>query len=263
MFPRLLRSTLVAVVAAVLMFAVVFAASPDARAATQELLVRFVGVESIGDLLPGDQGLPEGAPDGVSFADGNETNGRPQSPLGAMPPSSDALPKAELITVEAAQVGLEFTIKMPGYLPEGYSFQGASGQPQLPASPLNGIVSPDVSRSDQNAPAGMPDRSPMSTVRLVWRSANGDTLILAEAMLPKAEVGMDEVGLPILGQGAVQNVTVNGQPAQFINGNLTDNALKGAGFFQLHWVGTDGITYDLNSSVLGLEELLAIAESIR
>lgn len=253
MFPKFLRSAAVAVVAALLLFAVVFAASPDARAATQQFVARFVGVESAQDLLPGEESIPDGPPSGVSIAGSSDSSGRPQSPAGSLPlVPSDTLSRTDLITLDEAQADLEFTIKVPSYLPEGYSFLGVSPQPELPDfNPSGGQVP---------APADLPKLAPMQVARLVFGNGGSDMLILSQVKMPENAPG--EVSLPV-GQGAAQDVTVNGQPAQFISGTWTESGWKEGGFYQLHWVGTDGITYDLASSVLGLEELLAIGESLQ
>ena len=253
MFPKFLRSALVAVVAALLLFGVVFAASPTARAATQEFVARFVGVDSVSDLLPGGKSAPDGPPSGVSMA-GNDSSGRPQSPSGSVPLlPSGTLPKTELITLDEAQTDLQFTIKVPSYLPEGYSFLGVSPQPELPDfNPSGGNVP---------APADLPKLAPMQVARLVFGNGGDDAMILSQTKMPENIPG-GEVQLPV-GQGAAQDVTVNGQPAQFIDGTWTESGWKTGGFYQLHWVGADGITYDLASSVLGLDELLAVAESIQ
>ena len=253
MFPKVLRSALVAVVAALLLFAVVFAASPDARAATQQFVARFVGVESVNDLLPGGESIPNGPPSGVSVAGSSDSNGRPQSPSGSLPMlPGDTLPRTTLVSLDEAQADLDFTIKVPSYLPEGYSFLGVSSQPELPDfNPSGGQVP---------APADLPKLAPMQVARLVFGKDGGDVLTLSQAKMPEAFSG--EVSLPV-GEGAAQDVTVNGQPAQFISGKWTESGWEDGGFYQLHWVGTDGLTYDLASSVLGLEELLTVAESIQ
>ena len=253
MLPKFLRSALVAVVAAVLLFAVVFAASPDARAATQQLVARFVGVDFVQDLLPGGEAVPNGPPSGVSIAGGDDASGRPQSPAGSVPLlPGDTLPRTDLVTLDEAQADLQFTIKLPGYLPEGYSLMGVSPQPELPDFNPPGGQAP--------APADLPKLAPMQVARLVFGNGGGDMLTLSQAKMPENIPG--EVPLPV-GQGAVQDITVNGQPAQFISGTWTESGWTEGGFYQLHWLGADGITYDLASSVLGLEELLAIAESIQ
>ena len=61
-------------------------------------VARFVGVDSVSDLLPGGKSAPDGPPSGVSMA-GNDSSGRPQSPSGSVPLlPSGTLPKTELIT---------------------------------------------------------------------------------------------------------------------------------------------------------------------
>lgn len=252
MFAKVLRSGLVAVVAALFLFAIVFAASPDARAATQQFVARFVGVGSLQELLPDGQTVPDGPPSGVSVA-GGDTNGRPQSPSGALPlVPGDALPRTELVPLNEAQANVDFTIKVPTYLPIGYSLLGASPTPALPdINPTGGEVP---------APADRPKLERLQVVRLVFGNSDGEIITLSEAKMPENVPG--DVPLPV-GDGAVQDVTVNGQPGQFISGAWTDSGWRGSGFYQLHWMGADGITYDLASNIFGLEELLSIAESLQ
>jgi hypothetical protein len=253
MFPKVLRSVLVAVVAALFLFAVVFAASPDARAAAKQIAERFVGVNSASDLLPGRDTVPNGPPSGVSIA-GNDSSGRPQSPTGSLPLNpANTQSKADMITVEEAQAYLEFTVKVPSYLPEGYSFLGVSPQPEVPNIDPTGGKLP--------VPDDLPKLGPMQQAMLVFGNGGSDVILLSENKKPTDIAAID--GQFPVGQGAAQDVTINGQPGQFINGTWTPDGWKEGGFYQLHWVGSDGITYDLASSVLDLEELMAIAESIQ
>jgi hypothetical protein len=251
MFSKFLRSAMVAVVATVLLFAVVFAASPDARAATQQFVARYIGVGSVNELLPEGEALPSGPPSGVSVTENDDANGRPQSPAGSLPiQPSDTLPRNDLMTLEEAQNGMDFTIKMPSYLPEGYSFLGAVPAPELPEfAPAGQIPAPDL-----------PKRPAIQKVQLMFGSGGDDILMLSQAIW-SIEAPSD-VLLPA-GEGSIQDVTVNGQPAQFVDGAWTEQGWVAGGLYRLHWEGTDGITYDLTSTVLGLEELLAIAESIQ
>ena len=54
---------------------------------------------------------------------------------------------------------------------------------------------------------------------------------------------------------------VNGQPAQYVEGLWTPNGWVTEGNRQLHWQA-EGIMFDLISSTLGLNDLLAVAESV-
>jgi hypothetical protein len=69
-----------------------------------------------------------------------------------------------------------------------------------------------------------------------------------------------EIPLPA-GQDSVQEVTVNGQAAQYVAGRWTQAGWAAEGRYQLHWQAGD-ITFDLTSSLLQLESLLDVAESL-
>jgi hypothetical protein len=97
-------------------------------------------------------------------------------------------------------------------------------------------------------------------VTLVFENAGGEILLLSEANLPTPTLG--EVPFPA-GKGSVRDVTVNGQPGQYVKGAWSPQGWDpNASHHQLHWQGADGITYTLVSGTLGLSELLATAESI-
>ena len=65
------------------------------------------------------------------------------------------------------------------------------------------------------------------------------------------------------GKGSTKEVTVNGQAAQYIEGAWSEKGWVDNGEHQLHWQDAEGVLYDLMGSNLGLEELLAVAESIK
>jgi hypothetical protein len=273
-FRSLARPVLVAGLSAVLVLAVVFAASPDVRAAAQEtardLVARFVEVDSpLALLFPQEKGaalpttLP--APDGqVADAVSIGTGELPELAEGELPalsnegveiepgklPLPDALPSRELVSLEEAQAGLDFEILMPSALPEGYSFLGAAPRPELSFGMPGGA----------DPPPDLPKTRPPQVVMLVFGNSAGDVLMLSEMLMNDPAPAPAEVPLPA-GEGSVQEVTVNGQPAQYIEGMWSPSGWVSEGHHQLHWQA-GGIMFDLISPTLGLDDLLAVAESL-
>lgn len=249
-------------VAALLIAVTVFLATPAGRSIAQSLLGRFVEVGSPWDLL---HNSPEAQPPlGSGFTEASGKFGEPMSspsdqPLSNVgpedgaagsvsPPQGISLPSLprglsfalQLISLEEAQKTCPFTIAMPTTLPEGYTFKGVLS---LPTPPQTDNPSPT---------ADLP-----FLVTLVFENKSGDLLTLTEARLPIA------VEMPI-GKGSGQEVTVNGRPGLYIQGAWTPEGWdQNANYHQLHWEGEDGLSYDLISAYLGLEELLKVAESIQ
>lgn len=248
-------------IAAFLIAVTVFLATPAGRTIAQSLLGRFVEVSSPWDLLRGSpetrplaesgsediQGAPGGAvnrPSDQALGNADPAIGAPET---ASPPQGVSLPPmpqglsltSQLISLEEAQAICPFTIAMPTTLPEGYTFKGVLNLPTLP-------------KTDSPPPAAdLP-----FFVTLVFENTSGDLLTLTEARMPTA------VEVPI-GKGSTQEVTVNGQPGLYLQGAWTPQGWDpNANYHQLHWEGTDGLSYDLISARLGLEELLKVAESI-
>jgi hypothetical protein len=273
-FRSLVRPVLVAGLSAVVVLAVVFAASPAARAAAQEaaqeLVARFVEVDSpLALLFPQGEGaalpttLP--APDGqVSEAVGVGEGQLPELgeiELGELPALTNegveldklAVPDApdrELVSLEEAQAGLDFEILVPTALPEGYSFLGAAPRPELPDGLLGGA----------DPPADLPKAKPPQVAILVFGNSDGDVLMLSEALINDPAPAPGAVPLPA-GEGSVQEVTVDGQPGQYIEGMWSPSGWVSEGHHELHWQA-GGIVFDLISPTLGLDDLLAVAESI-
>jgi len=256
---------------------VVLAVSPDVRAAAQEaaqgLVARFVEVDSpLALLFPQEKGAPLPttlpAPDGqVAEAVGVGKGELPELgeiELGELPalgnegveiePGKLALPDAppsrELVSLEEAQAGLDFEILMPSALPEGYAFLGAAPRPEPPSGMPGGA----------NPPADLPKVKPPQVVMLVFGNSAGDVLMLAEALINDPAPVPAEVPLPA-GEGSVQEVTVNGQPAQYVEGMWSPSGWVSEGHHELHWQA-GGIMFDLISPTFGLDDLLAVAESI-
>lgn len=276
-FRSLVRPVLVAGLSAIVVLGVVFAASPDVRAAAQEWVARFVEVDSPWALLPAGEKRP--APPTTIAVPGEKTadatisgtsSGKEEFPgpdnqgvEGEFPglgnqgvetesgqlPVPDAQPNRELISLEAAQAKLDFKIRVPSVLPEGYTFLGVAPMPELPSRMPNGA----------EPPADLPKVKPPQVATLVFRNSAGEVLFLSEALMN--DPVPTEVPLPA-GQGSVQDVTVNGQPAQYIEGLWSPGGWVSEGNRQLHWQDAEGITFDLISRTLGLGDLLAIAESI-
>jgi len=162
-----------------------------------------------------------------------------------------------LVSLEEAQAQTSFTIKMPTVLPEGYSFKGVLKPPPPP-------------KIEESLPADSRVSLP-SAVTLIFEDAAGEVLMLSEMKLvtpaalaeaDRAAPSLGEIKLPA-GVGSVQEVTVNGQPGQYIEGAWSSQGWdSNASHHLLHWQGADGVTYSLLSRTLGLSELLATAESI-
>jgi hypothetical protein len=268
-FRSLVRPALVAGLSAMIVLGVMFAVSPDVRAAAQEWLARFVEVDSPWALLPSaeEQLVAEKQPalPPVPAAPSAETEDRassgktvPTSPEGesltieeleelSVP---DVQPNRELLSLKDAQAGLDFKIRVPSVLPEGYSFLGVMPLPEPPAQTPNTGIEP---------PADLPKVKPPQVATLLFSNAAGEMLPLSEVRLSGS--GPAEVPLPVGGEG-VRDVTVNGQPAQYIEGRWTRDGWVSGDHYQLHWQDAEGIMYDLISRTLGLEELLVVAESI-
>jgi hypothetical protein len=278
LFRQLFRGVVTAGLAASLLSGALLVVSPTARAQVQDLIVRFVEVDSPWALLsaPSEDaespraGLP--TPSGVGSPGAALPTPDPAQAPGAgvsegVPGSSDipapSLPKGlapqseqALVSLEEAQTQTSFTIKMPTVLPDGYSFKGVLKLPSLP-------------RIEEPLPAGSPVSLP-SAVTLIFEDAGGEVLMLSEMKLitPAALVEADraapslgEIKLPA-GEGSVQEVTVNGQPGQYVEGGWSSQGWdSNANHRLLHWQA-DGMTYSLLSRTLGLSELLAVAESI-
>jgi hypothetical protein len=163
-----------------------------------------------------------------------------------------------LISVEEAQANTPFTIKLPATLPEGYSFKGVGKTPTPP-------------RLDEALPReGLPSLPAM--VSLIFENDAGGRLMLSEASLPNLDLGdaaprtgapaAGEIRLPV-GAGSVQEVSVNGQPGQYVAGAWSPQGWDAdAGLNQLIWRGADGLNYMLLSPTLGLDDLLTTAQSI-
>jgi hypothetical protein len=280
LFRSLVRPVLVAGLSAMIVLGVVFAASPAARAAAQaaaqELVARFVEVDSPWALFPGGEKQP--APPAVTGAPGAEAGSRTvtlgpegESLMEGELPVPDVQPSPELLSLEEAQAGLDFEIRVPSVLPDGYAFLGVMPQPEVPDNPPDiGIKPPDgLPKAPEGlpkpldglpkAPEGLPEIQKPQVATLIFGNAAGEKLVLSEALLTGPALA--EVPLPA-GRGGVQDVTVNGQPAQYVEGAWTENGWVSSGHYQLHWQDTEGAMFDLISATLGLEELLPVAESI-
>lgn len=251
-FRSLVRPVLVAGLSAVLVLGVLLVVSPDIRAAAQQLLVRFVEVDSPWALLPVSQSeSSEPAPDAPGLVDpsvgGAELPAPSDVPAPSMPEGAAPGPDQMLVSLEEAEAETTFTVKKPATLPEGYSFKGVVKPPPLP-------------ELDEPLPADSPVSGLPSAVILVFENAAGEKLMLGEfalAMNPLAEIQLPA------GKGSVQEVMVNGQPGQYVEGAWSPEGWRSdANHHVLHWQGADGVVYDLSSEHLGLEELLRIAESI-
>ncbi len=275
-FRSVVRPMLMAAGVLVLLFGVLFAASPDIRAAAMKLVARFVEVDSLdvvppepvalsGKTVASDPPVPSSLspdhsaassrsssqPEVSEVSSSRSTQGSDQaSVLVSDPPtlSVATVPSREFISLEDAQSELDFTIRVPAVLPEGYEFLGVAARPELPNTlPDIGVELPD----------GLPKvELPQSTI-LVFSNASGELLTLSEMYVTHASPG---ASLPA-GRGGVQEVEVSGQSAQYVAGRWTEAGWVADGFYRLHWQDGD-ILYDLSSHTLALDALLPVAESI-
>jgi hypothetical protein len=264
LFRRLFRGAITVGLTASLVLATLLVVSPDARAQVQGLIARFVETDSPWALLstpsdaktrPGPSGAesPRRAlptPDlARSFGAGVSAVVPTPPGMSAPPQPKGSAPRPEptLVSLEEAQAQMTFTIKVPARLPEGYSLKGVVKPPSLPE--MEGALPRDGSAA----------RLP-SAATLIFENGAGQMLILSETTLAVPSSG--EVPLPV-GKGSVQEVSVNGQPGQYVEGAWSPQGWdSNAKHQQLQWQGADGVAYMLLSQALGLDELLATAESI-
>lgn len=266
LFRQLFRGAVAASLAASLLLGTVLVVSPTARAQVQDLIVRFVEVDSPWALLSGLSGaesprgaaLPTPEPDQAPGAGASEgVPGSSDIPAPPLPKGFAPQPEQALVSLEEAQAQTSFTIKMPTVLPDGYSFKGVLKPPSLPP-----IEEPLPADSRVSLP---------SAVILIFGDAGGELLTLSEMKLitpaalaeaDRAAPSLGKIELPA-GRGSVQEVTVNGQPGQYVEGGWSSQGWdSNANHHLLHWQGADGVAYNLLSGTLGLSELLAVAESI-
>jgi hypothetical protein len=264
LFRLLFRGALAAGVTAALVLVTAMVVSPEARAQAQGLIARFVEVDSPWALLPGKSNteeshlaLPTPDPDRSPASALSGVLPTPPDLSAPVLPRGDTARPAEpdVLSLEEAQADTSFTIKVPAQPPEGYSFKGVLQRPAL-AQP----EPPAAAGSNNTLPRdGSLPRLP-TPVTLLFENAAGEKLMLTEVALPAPRSG--EVPLPA-GIGSVQEVSVNGQPGQYVAGAWSPQGWdSGAKLYQLQWQGADGVTYTLLSHTLGLDELLVSAESI-
>jgi len=254
-FRQLFKGAVAVGLATSLLLAALLVVSPAARAQVQDLIVRFVEVDSPWALLPAplDADSPRTAlptPDPAESTGAGRSAGVPTPsglPAPSLPEGLAPRPEQALVSMEEAQAQVSFTIKMPATLPEGYSFKGVVKPPPPP-------------EIEEPLPEDGPVSRLPSAAILIFEDAAGETLMLSQVTLSTPALG--EVQLPT-GEGSVQEVTVNGQPGQYVEGAWSPQGWNpNANHHVLHWQGADGVTYDLISRTLGLNELLATAGSI-
>jgi len=270
----LARPLLVASLSAAILFTALLFVSPDARAAVQGWAGHFVEVDSpwallplakqpqspASEVVPGTAKLAvpdvQPAPNPRSPAKQLPSPGTPPKPGSEVAPEVAQLavpnvqPTRNLISLEAAQAKVDFKIRVPSTLPKGYKFMGVVPTPELPSSlPNTGI----------QAPADLPAQKTPQVAMLIFANSAGDQMMLSEMQV--SEPASLDVPLPA-GKGSVQNVTVNGQAAQYVEGIWTPTGWDANGNHQLHWAA-ENIGFDLISRTLKLDDLKAVAESIQ
>ena len=115
----------------------------------------------------------------------------------------------------------------------------------------------DLPKAAGAAPADLPKEPTPQVATLIFKNSANDVLLLSETLIfnPTSL----EIPLPA-GKGGITDVTVNGQPAQYIEGAWTPSGWVSTGQHQLHWQ-SDNVLFDLTSSTLGMKDLVTIAES--
>ncbi len=251
------RPALVTALAVVLLFGGALAVSPEVRASAGGWVARFVEVASPAGLLSRQAAPTQDGPTGARSL----LDRRGEQPLATGLPEPVAEAKLDsaqnIVSLETAQAGVNFQIRVPGWLPAGYKLLGAAGQPSLEGI---GIAAPALPK----LPADAPQIELPQSVILVFSNATGGKLMLSERRIVplSSREAPREAELPA-GTGSIKEVTVNGQAAQYIEGAWTEKGWVDNGERQLHWQDAEGVLYDLSSSNLGFEELLSVAESIK
>jgi hypothetical protein len=270
----LARPLLVASLSAAILFAAWLVVSPDARAAVQGWVGHFAEVDSPWALLPSakqpQSQASEVAPGTAKLAPETQPTSNPLSSAKpstsletppkpgseatsgtTQPPIPNTQPTRNLISLEAAQAQVDFKIRVPSKLPNGYKFMGIAPKPELSAT------LPDVGLQ---APANLPAQKPPQAAILVFANSAGDVMMLSEMHV--SDPAALDMPFPV-GKGSVQDVTINGQAAQYIEGIWTPTGWDSNGNHQLHWQTAENIMFDLVSRTLGLSDLMPVAESIK
>lgn len=255
----LFRSWLVRGLTAAVVLALMVVAVPSVRVAAQGILSRFVEVESPWELAPAKEARK--APPAPGTQPGDKGTGIPD--LESLPdaPALPNDPGSILVSLEEAQAKSSFKIRVPSKLPAGYTLKGVLAAPSLGDAPKLPAGAPALPADAPALPEGALAALPQ-TATLIFTNAKGEQLTLSQMKLPALATGDAEIAFPA-GKESVTDVTVNGQPGQFVEGRWTPNGWVKDGHSQLHWRDAEGFTYDLNSESLGLKELLAVAESIK
>jgi hypothetical protein len=148
-------------------------------------------------------------------------------------------------SLEEAQSKTNFDIRTPTWLPDGYSLQG--------------VMVPPAPASNLPQPADAPQLAAPALATLNFSNGAGEVFVLSQMQRPQLSLpgrAAPEVLLPIpQDKGSVQEITINGQPGQYIQMN------SGGG--QVHWQDASGVMYDLISNTLDQATLIRIAESVQ
>jgi hypothetical protein len=156
--------------------------------------------------------------------------------------------KPEKLTLEEAQQHLDFPIRTPAYLPDGYRYESVMLPPPLP----------DTEPKDAKVIG-------MKMVSLHYTDPQDNRLTITQHLM-EGDIENTQMSMEMLvGKGSVQQVSINGQLAQFIIG-----AWKHDGTWDMNdashtltWSDTEGRSYEILANQLPLEEMVLIAESLK
>ena len=155
--------------------------------------------------------------------------------------SAQAEVESTYLPLEEAMLIFPGTISLPSTLPEGYSLN-----PEVQLTDFEGGSLPvaDVRWRKENPDGG-------------WSSLSLNIDYLSEKAQDLARV---------VGEGAIEEVTINGKPAALIQGgwNYDTKSFDPNIGLNLRWEYDKRTVYELHSSdeAIGREELISIAESI-
>lgn len=143
------------------------------------------------------------------------------------------------VSLAEARSTISAPISLPEYVPEGYQLK------------------PEVQLIDFEDGA-------LPMAQLVWQAdrAEGGFTTLALTVSYPSE-GIEDYG-HLIGPDALQEVTVNGQPAGLVSGawNYDTRQYERSHLLSLNWEYAPGVFYSLSAPSLGGDELIRIAESI-
>jgi len=156
----------------------------------------------------------------------------------------------EVLSLEEAQRLAKFPILLPSYIPDGYFLENVT----LPSK---------VTDAEQKESKHIN----FQMVSLAYKNQDGKRISISQQ--PAIErSGEEEIEIQIemlVGKGSVKEISVNNQPAKYIQGtwNIDGTWNADASTCTLLWEGKDGTHYEINAENLPIEEMTHIAESLQ